>query len=190
MIGDTGREASQRKADRGAGAAGDRGGCAGHIGAVGGVQPVVKSDGCAASIGIHRTVQHSCGSGHRAGGERDGRRLWRSHQGLCVVGRRAATHQHEFLAGCQSAGADSHGHTALCGAVVAEFTIRIVAPACKRSIRAQGHALVRSGAHGDDCFASKGSASGRHRHRDAAIRGRVVAQLAVVVIAPGGDGAI
>ena len=59
MIGGARLQARQRKTDGRVGAAGDRGRRRRHIGAVGGVQPVVKGDRSTAAIGVHRAIQHS-----------------------------------------------------------------------------------------------------------------------------------
>ena len=189
MVGGSGRESRQSRAHGGAGAARDRGRCASHIRAIRSAQTIVKGHCGAASIGIHCAVQdcRGCSKGSRR--KRGRSRHRRGHQAQIVIRTRTAGDQHEFFTRSQRAGVHRHRHIALREAVVAEFSVGVIAPGRNRAIRACRHAVKSTHRYSNYSFASQHSA-GAHRHRNSALCRAVVAQLAVGIVAPSGDSAI
>ena len=83
-----------------------------------------------------------------------------------------------------------HRHTAVDRRVVAELTVIVVAPGCDGAIGTQRHAVGGSSCHRNDGLACERSSGSGHSHRHTAAGRRVIAELTIGVVAPGGDGAI
>ena len=189
MVGRGWQEARQSHAHSIAAAARDSGRRTRHIGAVGGVQTVVKRHRRGAAIGVHRAVQDCRSAGDRSRRERCRCRDWRGRQAQTVHGTLTTGNQHEFFACPELTGVHGHRHIALCRAVNAQLTINIVTPCDDGPIGALHQAVVSACSHSNHRFSSQ-SAAGDHRHGHSALRRAVVAQLAGGIVAPGGDGSI
>ena len=82
-----------------------------------------------------------------------------------------------------------HRDGAIGGGTVAELANVVSAPGGEGAVRAERQRVKTTCGEGDDGLAREHPAL-VHQHRDGALGGGTVAELANLVIAPGGDGAV